>query len=153
RQIDVADELAFLIAECDFLRADWIGPTLVGLYLERSKDQVPEILWAFYKSYRACIRAKVAGLRAEQLRASPDSVVAIEARRHLELADSYVSTWLRPIVLVVGGLAGTGKTTLADALANALGAEILRTDVIRRNLFGASSHAAPPNAGIYRAEN
>jgi uncharacterized protein len=153
RQIDVADELAFLIAECDFLGADWIGPTLVGLYLERSKDQVPEILWAFYKSYRACIRAKVAGLRAEQLRASPDSVVAMEARRHLEIADSYVSAWLRPIVLVVGGLAGTGKTTLADALANALGAEILRTDVIRRNLFGASSRAAPPNAGIYRAEN
>lgn len=153
RQIDVADELAFLIAECDYLGADWIGPMLVGLYLERSKDQVPEILWTFYKSYRACVRAKVAGLRAEQLGASPDAVVATEARRHLELADSYVTAWLRPVVLVVGGLAGTGKTTLADALAKVLGAEVLRTDVIRRNLFGAKSHTALPNAGIYGAEN
>lgn len=153
RQIDVADELAFLIAECDFLGTDWIGPTLVDLYLARTKDQVPETLWAFYKSYRACIRAKVAGLRAEQLRASFDAVVAVEARRHLELADSYVSTWLRPLVLVVGGLAGTGKTTLAEALARLLGAEVLRTDVIRRDLFGVSSHAAPPNAGIYGEEN
>ena len=152
RQIEMADELAFLIAECDFLGADWIGPVLVDLYLGRGGDQVPEILWAFYKSYRACVRAKVEGLRAEQLRASSDAVIAAEAGRHLQFADNYVTPWLRPIVLVVGGLAGTGKTTLADALAKVLGAEVLRTDVIRRDLFGVGPHAVTPNAGVYGAE-
>ncbi len=152
RLIDVGDELAFLIAECDYLGADWIGPMLVDLYLRQSGDHVPEVLWAFYKSYRACVRAKVAGLRAKQLRASTDAVVAIEARRHLEFADSYVTSRLRPILLVVRGLAGTGKTTLAGALAKVLGAEVLRTDVIRRDFFGAGPHAVSPNAGVYGLE-
>jgi predicted kinase len=55
-------------------------------------------------------------------------------------------------VLAVGGLAGTGKTTLAMAIADALGAEILRTDTIRNDLFGPGPHAAAVNGGIYSRE-
>jgi uncharacterized protein len=51
-----------------------------------------------------------------------------------------------------GGLSGTGKTTLATALAAALGAELLRTDTIRRDLFGTGSHAAEKDGGIYAPE-
>jgi len=152
RSIDVADELAFLAAECDFLGADWVGPQLLRTYQEQSGDQPTAELWAFYKSYRACVRAKVAALRADQVQGEPQAAAAKEAQRHLTLADQYAAPWLRPLILAVGGLAGTGKTTLATALADALGAELLRTDTVRQELFGAGSHAAGVDAGIYRPE-
>lgn len=40
------------------------------------------------------------------------------------------------VVLAVGGLAGTGKSTLAHAVAPALGAAVIRSDVVRKRLFG-----------------
>jgi aminoglycoside phosphotransferase family enzyme len=133
RRIDVADELAFLAAECDFGRR-WVGPRLLQAYRERSDDQPAAVLLDFYKAYRACVRAKVVALRADQLEGQSQEAAKEEAQRHLSLADRYVAPWLRPLVLVFGGLAGTGKTTLAMAVADALGVEVLRTDVLRQEL-------------------
>jgi aminoglycoside phosphotransferase family enzyme/predicted kinase len=152
RRIDVADELAFLAAECDFLAVPWVGPQILNRYQEQSGDSVPAVLLDFYKCYRACVRAKVAALRAKQLAGESQSHALAEARRHLKLADQYAAPRLAPLVIAVGGLAGTGKSTLAGALADALGAELLRTDTIRQELFGKSTSATGVDAGIYRAE-
>jgi aminoglycoside phosphotransferase family enzyme/predicted kinase len=152
RRIDVADELAFLAAECDFLGAEWVGPQLFHAYQERSGDHPPAVLVDFYKSYRACVRAKVAALRADQLAGQAHEATKEEAQKHLSLADRYARPWLRPLVLVVGGLAGTGKTTLAMAVGEALGAEVLRTDVLRQELFGAGPHPAQADGSIYSSQ-
>ena len=152
RRIDVADELAFLAAECDFLGADWAGPQLLKAWQDQSGDRPPAVLLDFYKSYRACVRAKVAALRADQLQGPAQVEAASDARRHLALADRYAAPWIRPLVLAVGGLAGTGKSTLAAAIAEALGAELLRTDVIRQELFGAGPQPAHIDGGIYSRE-
>jgi predicted kinase len=148
----VADELAFLAAECDFLGADWVGPQLLHTYQAQSGDRPAAVLVDFYKSYRACVRAKVAALRADQLEGPAQEAAVTEAQKHLSLADQYVAPWLQPVVAVVGGLAGTGKTTLAAAVADAFGAELLRTDLIRQDLFGAGSHQAEADGGIYSPE-
>src|SRR5699024_2792240 len=66
------------------------------------------------------------------------------ARRHLEAA--------RVRLVLVGGLPGTGKSTLAAGLADALGAVLIRSDVVRKELAGLSSDdsaPAPYGAGIY----
>lgn len=152
RTIDVADELAFLAAQCDFLGADWVGPQLLAAYERTSGDRPPAELWAFYRSYRACVRAKVAALRADQVSGRQQEAAASEARRHAALADAYAAPWVRPLVLVVGGLSGTGKTTLATALAEALGAVLLRTDVVRQDLFGAETRATDVDSGVYRQQ-
>jgi aminoglycoside phosphotransferase family enzyme/predicted kinase len=152
RCIDVADELAFLAAECDFLGADWAGSQLLRAYQDQSGDEPEPVLLDFYKSYRACVRAKVAALRADQLQGTSQEVAAAEAQRHLRLADNYARPWARPLVIAVGGLAGTGKTTLAAALGNALGAELLRTDVIRQQIFDIDSRPAEADSGIYRQD-
>lgn len=157
RRIDVADELAFLAAECDFLGADWIGKRLFKKYEEQSGDRPRAQVVDFYKSYRACVRAKIAALRADQLhaqhheQAQPHEQAVAEARRHLTLADRYARPWLSPLVIAVGGLSGTGKSTLAGAIAEQLGAELLRTDVVRQEMFGTSSQAAPVDGGMYSA--
>ena len=70
RRLDVADELSFLAMECDRLGIGWVGSQVIDFYRRRSGDSLPDSLVAFYKAYRACVRAKVAGLRAHQL--SPD---------------------------------------------------------------------------------
>jgi predicted kinase len=61
--------------------------------------------------------------------------MAAEARRYLDLSAQF----LRPRscrLVAIGGLSGTGKSTLAAALAPSLGARVLRSDVIRKQLFG-----------------
>lgn len=152
RRIDIVDELAFLAAECDFLGAQWVGPQLLAAYQRQSGDRPAAVLVDFYKSYRACVRAKVAVLRADQLEGPAQASAASEAGRHLALADRYIAPWGRPLVLAVGGLSGTGKTTLAAALAEALGAELLRTDVVRQEIFGTDSHDSQADGGIYSPE-
>lgn len=153
RRIDVADEIAFLAAECDFLGAAWVGPQLFQSLATLSDDVPPPKLVDFYKSYRACVRAKVAALRADQLQGTDYEVHAAEALKHLSFANAYVKPWLRPIVLLVGGLSGTGKSTVANAMAEALGCELLRTDIIRRELFGNRAVTNELNAGIYTADS
>jgi aminoglycoside phosphotransferase family enzyme/predicted kinase len=152
RQIDVADELAFLAAECDVLGAPWVGPRLLAEYQRLTGDRPAAELLDFYKSYRACVRAKVAALRADQVEGQARKAAAADAQAHLQWADRYARPWARPLVIAVGGLAGTGKTTLGEAVADALGAELLRTDVVRKDLFGAGPHADRPGQGIYTTE-
>ena len=66
-----------------------------------------------------------------------------EARRYLGLAARY----LRPRacrLVAIGGLSGTGKSTLAAALAPSLDARVLRSDVIRKHLFGVAPETRLP---------
>ena len=66
RQVDVADELAFLEMECEMLDDCEPVHSIASQCLAALGDAPPPQLVSFYKSYRACVRAKVAALRAEQ---------------------------------------------------------------------------------------
>ncbi|MDI9818377.1 MULTISPECIES: hypothetical protein [unclassified Legionella] len=59
RIMDPVDELSYLFLECEILKRMDIGKLFLTVYQEISKDPVPERLFAFYKSYRACLRAKI----------------------------------------------------------------------------------------------
>lgn len=153
RQLDAVDELAFLAAECDVIGASWVGPQLLQRYQERSGDQPPRVLVDFYQAYRACVRAKVAAIRACQVHDAAREQAAQDAATHLALADRYAEPHLQPIVLAVGGLSGTGKSTLARELAKALGAELLSSDIVRRELFDGQARPAGVDQGVYRPES
>lgn len=60
RVVDPADELGFLALECERLGDAPAGDTLLDLYARLSGDDPPPALVAFYKSCRACLRAKLA---------------------------------------------------------------------------------------------
>jgi aminoglycoside phosphotransferase family enzyme/predicted kinase len=153
RHIDVLDELCFLAMECDALEADSVGEHILKTCLERSQDRPPAELTAFYKSYRACVRAKVALLRSTQLSGDERETQRRAGERYLQLAERYLrESGVRPFVIVVSGLMGSGKSTLAGALAAELGAEIIRTDEVRNELFPARVDAEAFGDGKYSSE-
>ncbi len=153
RQLDVADELSFLAMECAALGAERVGDAIIDQYRDRSDDRPPEELLSFYKCYRACVRAKVWALRSEQLQRDARQSALETASQYLRLADRYRQQLGSPLMLVVRGLTGTGKSTLAAAVAESLGIELLQTDAIRRNLFGRSGSPAEYDAAIYQPRN
>ncbi len=60
RLFDPLDELAFLAIECERLGAGWIGDFGFECFREHISDQISPALIAFYKSLRACMRARLA---------------------------------------------------------------------------------------------
>ena len=135
RQNDIVDELSFLSMECDAIGCGELGDSILQTYFAESGDQCEASLVAFYKCYRACVRAKVAALRNEQLSTSGGQCEDKHIGAYLDLASRY-SRGLGPkLVVTIGGLMGTGKSTVASLLAEQLRAELLQTDCIRNDLY------------------
>lgn len=139
RGADIALDAAFLAMELDANDQ----PSLAAFYLSRfARDTADYELYPLldlYLSYRAWVRAKVACVVA----ADPATAVekarrkAAEAERLFALAESYT----RPSaasrhVIAVGGLIGTGKSTVADALTLELRLPVVSSDATRKSLGG-----------------
>ncbi len=158
RQIDVLDELAFLCMECDLLGDTHIGRFLLERYRQNCGDDFPTSLLSFYQCYRACVRAKVHALRASQLGCvpnedgGPNETGLAEVKRYLGLADHYAALLGPPCLIVVHGLSGTGKSTLAKAISDSLAMTLLQTDVLRGELFSPTDAAPGYSQGRYAAE-
>ena len=152
RQLDVLDELSFLAMECDIRQAGWIGRHILERYDQTNGDHPPEGLLSFYKCYRATVHAKVAALRAEQHPADPQASEWSLARQYVQLADTYAAGLGPPLLVVLRGPAGCGKSTLAGALSDTLGLECLQTDTIRRELFPVPGREGA-GVAVYRDDN
>lgn len=129
RHVDVVDDLSFLLMDLERLGGIASAEQLLETYEEFSGSVIPQSLCDHYRAYHAYVRAKVACLRSEG-----DHTARGEAQTLQELALAYLER-SRVKMILVGGLPGTGKSTLAAALADRLGATVLRTDEIRNELF------------------
>jgi aminoglycoside phosphotransferase family enzyme/predicted kinase len=131
RTNDVIDELAFLAVCSDRLGQPQVGESLFSQYQQVSNDHCDPQLIAFYKSYRACVRAKVAVLRGQQQDGLACGESACKVQEYLQLARRYIESLNPPLVLMVGGLMGSGKSTLARELRTRLSAELVSSDDVR----------------------
>jgi aminoglycoside phosphotransferase family enzyme/predicted kinase len=137
RYVDVASDVGFLAMDLDRLGARGLSDELVGAYREAAGDADLPLLIPLYKLHRALVRAKVEGLTSRDPAIAPDrrAVAAAAARRYVALALDFARE-SRPALVVVCGLSGSGKSTVARRLVDRLGFEWLRSDEIRKRLAG-----------------
>ncbi len=129
--IDVLYDWAFLLMDLE----EHDRPDLAALanshYLAFTEDFEGLALYPLFLSLRAAIRSHIAA-NTDQ----PDA-----ARRYLRMAEAYLDP-PRPRLVAFGGLSGSGKSraarTAAGDLAPAPGAVVVRSDVVRKRLWGVS---------------
>ena len=151
RFVDAVDDAAFLAMDLEFLGRGDLGEFFLQRYLALARDDAPPSLRHFYIAYRAVVRAKVDCVRYNQ--GHPEA--ADDARGHLGIALDHLRAGTVQLILVGGG-AGTGKTTLARALAEQLGAHMISTDDMRSEMVSRGEITGDPGflgEGLYSAEN
>ncbi len=150
RQIDVGYDLAFLAMDLERLDRPELARELVSAYRERGGDPGSEQLVGFFAAHRAWVRANVALLRAEQRAAAGEDPGGAVAEGEALLALGRRLAWRArgPLLLVLCGLSGSGKSHLARELAAASGIAVLASDRVRKELAGVGAEARAP-AGAY----
>ncbi len=138
RYIDVAREVAFLAMDLDSYDEPGLSKLYVDHYVGLSGDRtLPELL-DFYKAWLALIRGKVYSIPADEGEVSVQERKhsIFRARRYFELAHRYAGGREEPIVLVLMGAMGTGKSALAQVLAKRLYVHMVDSDYVRKTLAG-----------------
>ena len=151
---DTLYDLAFPLMDCVYFDLVEAANRMLNRYVQRTWEENGEALslLPLFLSMRAAIRSHVAWTRSEQ---SSDPSPAEEAQRYFRLA-----LWLLrpapPVLIAIGGKSGTGKSTLAKGLAASIGAPpgalVLRSDIIRKEMFGRDPLVALPEEA-YSSEN
>jgi aminoglycoside phosphotransferase family enzyme/predicted kinase len=158
RYTDPVADLAFLVMDLQFHGRWDLAGVLAESWFASSGDEEGRALLPLYVSYRAAVRGKVDCLllRDQQVDQEAHDAALVRARGHWSLAlGSLESPSARPAVVLVGGLPGTGKSTVARELATRAGFEVLRSDVIRKELAGLAAEnpaASEIGEGLYSPE-
>ena len=144
---DILYDLAFTLMDLIHFKQGEAANVLFNRYLaDATADNVDGLgLLPLFLSMRAAIRAHVLFMKSEH--AGGGETGWQEARRYFDLAGRLISP-KPPILVAIGGLSGTGKSVLARGLAGLIepppGARIVRSDVVRKYLFGVSETTALP---------
>ncbi|UCG76660.1 MAG: AAA family ATPase [Gemmatimonadota bacterium] len=155
RYADPVADAAFLVMDLIFHGRRDLARVFAEAYFTASRDDEGRRLLPFYVSYRAAVRAKVEGMITEEREVPEgDREAAVgRSRAHWLLALSQLEDPnRRPCLLLVGGLPGTGKSTLARGLAARAGFTVLSSDRTRKQLAGLEPDAPAGAAfgrGIY----
>jgi aminoglycoside phosphotransferase family enzyme/predicted kinase len=151
RYVDVIDDVAFLAMDLEFLGRGDLAEEFMRRYLASTGDDAPASLRHFYTAYRAGVRAKVDCVRYLQGRGES----ADDACRHLDIAGRHLRAAGVRLILVGGG-PGTGKSTLARALAERLEAQVISSDDVRADMVSRGELTGAPGVlgeGLYARGN
>ena len=138
--IDVLYDQAFLLMDLEHRGLRILANALFNRMVERTGDIDGLAPLPLFLSTRAAVRAKV------EASAGKDQ----PARAYFDFAVKAIDP-PGPKLVAVGGLSGSGKTTVARKLAPAIGpapgAVVLRSDVLRKELHGVGeTDRLPPDA-------
>lgn len=148
RVVDGVADACFLFMDLERLGAPLAAAAFLDAYLAAAVDAVPPSFVHHHVAYRAHVRAKVACLRAAQ----SGSQAQVRLARDLTALSLHHLRLGTVRLVVVGGLPGSGKTTVAAALARAHGAVHLSSDLVRKHLAGIPPETpmgSAPGEGLY----
>lgn len=145
--VDVLYDLAFLLMDLWHRGLADLANLAMNRYLDEADDEDGFALLPFFMAMRAAVRAHVAATQ-------PGEAAEAEARAYFDLAAELLRD--RPTRLVaIGGLSGSGKTTVAEALAPHVGAppgaRVVESDRIRKAMHGVPAETRLPDRA-YRPE-
>ncbi len=138
---DVAAEVAFLAMDLDFNSYLDHARAFVDAYVRYSGDLELTKLLNFYRTYYAYVRGKVISFRLDDRAIDEKNRKEAKdlASRYFDLAYAYAARPERKTLILTAGLMGTGKSVLASRLAARLGVDVIRMDVVRKEML----HIAP----------
>ena len=146
--VDILYDAAFMVMDLMAHGLDAAAALFLSRYLEATRDYGGLDAMAFFVAIRALVRAMANGF-------SQDAEKQARARRYFALAEQVLDEPPAPGLVAVGGLSGSGKSSLARALLVHLpalpGAVHIRSDGIRKRLFGRRPEDRLPDAA-YRPE-
>ncbi len=154
RRIDAAAEVAFPAMDLRYRGAMGAAERFLRSYARESDDFDLFAVVDYFASYRAAVRAKVASIAAGDaaIAASQRAHASQSARHHLELAVQLLVTPGTGALVLVGGVVGTGKSSVAAELAESAQAVVIASDRVRKRLAGlapTARAAAGLDAGLY----
>jgi aminoglycoside phosphotransferase family enzyme/predicted kinase len=148
--LDVLYDLAFLLMDLDFRGRRDVGVRVLSAYLDEAARSFPETLWEGLAALPLMLAVR-AGVRAHVQAHSGDLA---GARAYVEAGIAHLSP-APPLLAAVGGLSGSGKSTVSRGIAPGLGASpgavVLRTDEIRKRLLGVAP-TQPVDRALYTPE-
>jgi aminoglycoside phosphotransferase family enzyme/predicted kinase len=137
RYIDIASDIAFLVMDLDFNGRSDLSNFIVHEFLKKMKDETIFEIIDFYKCYRAYVRGKVESIRSVEPEIPNEERNASEekAKRYFRLALRYALFGSKPALVVIFGLIGTGKSTLAHSLSKELSCKVISSDEVRKEIM------------------
>jgi len=149
---DVMGEIAFVVMDLASRGRPDFGFRFLNSYLEQTGDFAGLQVLRYYLMFRAVVRAKIAAFLASEAETAEDKRAAAwqDFHHYLDLAQQFSHTPAFLLILM-HGLSGSGKSTVARELAAQLPAIHVRSDVERKRLYGFTP-LARTGAAIYTAE-
>ncbi|HBB34906.1 MAG TPA: adenylyl-sulfate kinase [Cyanobacteria bacterium UBA8803] len=137
RFVDVMYDVAFAVMDLEARGRKDLGNAFLNTYVEQTGDWEGLQVLPLYLSRQAYVRAKVTSFLLDDS-AVPESAkqeaVAVAAGYYRQ-AWEYTKQHEGRLILM-SGLSGSGKSTVARQLARQLGAIHLRSDAVRKHLAG-----------------
>lgn len=148
RWIDVANDVAFLTMDLQVQGRPDLAAGFMDDYLQASGDYDALAIWRFYEVYRALVRAMVAQLSC----GGTDPQAGLPYAQWLDRATG--NQLPQPRLVLMHGVSGSGKSTVARQWLEHSGAVRVRSDVERKRLFGleAGQNSQAQGLDIYTAE-
>ena len=156
RTTDVFADVGFLVMDLTQKGHPELAAHFLNRYLERSGDYEGAVLLDLYFVYRCLVRAKVAAIRSREREEEDERSGDIsEARDYAAMARRQATNG-EPVLVIMHGLSGSGKTWLSERLMAALPAIRVRSDIERKRLSGLDETADSESgigSGIYSPES
>jgi uncharacterized protein len=152
RFVDTMFDIAYIIMDFDARNRPDLSNLFLNAYLEQSGDWEGLQVLPLYNSRQSYVRAKVTSFLLSDP-SVPESVKEGSketASRYYRLSSEYTKPKQGKIVLM-SGLSGSGKSTVASKLARESGAIQIRSDAVRKHLGGVALDEKG-NQSLYSSE-